>query len=248
MARSANAQAQLFMEPARLSLIDGLSRTHKAFTEELARLYKMITQRDGALCQVQTQYDVLRNDLAREKALRERAERECEEVRSRKNHVEQESRDMNEHVPRMLKEYFEMRREREELLREIADLREANSQLREKAAVTRVDHAVDVFELPEVKGVVKTEDKLLASCPTPVKTEHALEGSGDASMDAGDHDAEFAEGTSRFGHTRNWSDVGSVVLATAHEERKRRQRAERDLEVVKSMLQVRGVAILPPVT
>lgn len=227
--------------------MDGLSRTHQAFADELARLYKMITQRDDALRQVQAQYDVLRSDLTREKALRERAERECEEVRSRKDYAEQESRNMNVHVPRMLKEYFEMRKEREELAQEIAALREANTQLREKAAVTRVDDAGDVFELPEVKDLVKTEDRLLASCFTRVKTEHAPKNAGDASMDAGDHDAEFAQGTSPSGLTRNWSDVGSVVLATAHEERKRRQRAERDLEAVKSILQVRGLVILPPV-
>ncbi len=248
IARSASAQAQLFIEPARLSVINGLSRTHQAFADELARLYEMITQRDGALRQVQAQYDVLRNELTREKALRERAERQCEELRSRKDYVEQESRNMNEHVPRMLKEYFEMRKEREELSQEILALREANSQLREKAAVTCVDNVGDLFELPEVKGLVKTEDKLLANCPTHVKTEHAPEDAGDASMDVEDYDAEFAEGTSRSGHTRKWSDVGSVVLATAHEERKRKQRAERDLDVVKSILQVRGFAILPPVT
>ncbi|KAH9853223.1 hypothetical protein C2E23DRAFT_115272 [Lenzites betulinus] len=214
LAQAARVRAQHLLEPAHTLMMDGLARTHSRIATELVRMCETTTQRDVALNQLQKAYDTLRGDYMREKAERERLERECEVLRAQVNHADSDAQKINGHLPKMLLDLYETREERDRLAQELTALQAANSQLRDKATVVQDDELMP-SDTVEEKKFVKTEPMMFPPPLSIVKTEQI------SSAAIADHDTELAQ-----------------VLAAAHEERKRKQRAERDLANVNSVLEV----------
>ncbi|KAI0666094.1 hypothetical protein C8Q78DRAFT_1083342 [Trametes maxima] len=227
-----NMQARQLLEPLRQCMVDGLAQSHQRLTNEFMRLHSVIAKTESTLTKTEKLNVKLQQEHAKERALRENAERRCGQLQSEKEAVELEMQRLNEHLPKLLLEYYEVRGERDRLTAELEGLRDTNSQLREKVVVERkVDpgfHA-DLL-LDEFKPRFKTEGRTTApSSPCIMKAE------GDAasppSTVVADHDIAVAQ-----------------ALAEAHEERKRRERLEHELEVVKTVLQTRALRVttVPP--
>ncbi|KAI0640606.1 hypothetical protein C8Q79DRAFT_995526 [Trametes meyenii] len=132
-----NFQARQMLEPLRQSMIDGLAQAHQRLTNEFIRLHSAIAKSESTLTKTEALCVKLQQEYAKERALRENAERQCGQLRSEKEAVELEMQKLSEHLPKLFMEYCEARGERDRLNEELTGLRDANSQLREKVTVER---------------------------------------------------------------------------------------------------------------
>ncbi|KAJ8495448.1 hypothetical protein ONZ51_g1720 [Trametes cubensis] len=215
-------RARQILDSTHKSVYDSLNKAHTNVAQELRSLHTGILKRDAALRDVHARFAQLSKDFTQVQAHRQELEQQCARLKAEKERAEAEAAKVNEHLPKFIAEYCEMRADRARLAAELAALREAGAPLKDKSEMV-VEDISPSFSSNSFEGnklPVKTE----APNTVSVKNEWKVENSPVLSM--ADHDATVAR-----------------ALAEAHEERKRRQRVEHELEVMRGVLTVASAAI-----
>ncbi len=187
------------LEPMRKAMCDSLGAVHMQFSTELNGMYTSLFHAQMNLREMQRQYAMLqeecsqvRAERANEQCAREEAQRRCERLLEegakareerdmyekicellkvqRENAIE-EIRKMNENIPRLVVDYYQMKSEHETLKEEVVALREANVLLREKVQARELSSECHPGPSSPVmrKEGVKTE---VPGSPVAFKQEH----------------------------------------------------------------------------
>ncbi|KAI0333395.1 hypothetical protein GY45DRAFT_1368394 [Cubamyces sp. BRFM 1775] len=215
---AAAMRSRQILDSTHKSVYDALNKAHQNVAQELKTLHTELLKRDAALRDVHARFAKLSKDYAHVQARRQEAEKQCAQLKAEKERAEADAAKMSEHLPKFLAEFCEVRAERARLAAELDALREAGGPLKNEMPMVMEDMSPSLSPDEEDKLPVKTE----VPYPVPVKREWKAEASPALSM--ADHDATIAR-----------------ALAEAHEERKRRQRIEHELEVMKGVLTVAKV-------
>lgn len=239
------------LEPMRKSMCESLTNVHMQFTTELARmqglLYKSETrlleaQRQCALLQedntrlraerdhyakglkeLQVQCASMQEERARLRAAHELATKTCETLKVQHQTAIQDMQKMNDNIPKLVLDYYQLKSDHATLQQEAAALRDANAQLREKVRVSAavfpvwsVGSDAGPASPVERKETIKTEGP---SSPVAVKQERER-----APDSPSDLDTECALGKSHPCVTMTVPNWRYLAIAKDHEARKRRQR------------------------
>ena len=78
----------------------------------------------------------MRDELARVCAERDRALERCEQMKKEREAALEDIRRMNENLPKLVVEHYQLKGEHDNLRQELVALKETNAQLREKAALS----------------------------------------------------------------------------------------------------------------
>lgn len=146
MLNSANQQTRAILEPVRDAIANSLATVHVAFTEELARAHLLIVKTEARAREMQGYMSLMRDELARVSAERDRALQHCEQMKKEREAAMEDMKKMNENLPKLVIEHYQLKGNHEALQKELvalketnAQLMETNTQLREKAAFS-LDH------------------------------------------------------------------------------------------------------------
>ncbi|KAI1792625.1 hypothetical protein LXA43DRAFT_1093578 [Ganoderma leucocontextum] len=140
MSQSANQQARLILEPMRDSMADSLSAVHVAFTQELSKAHAMFVKSETKAVEAQVCLASLRDEFAHVCTERDRALGRCEQMKKEREAALEDIRKMNENLPKLVVEHYQLKADHDALQQEMVALKETNAQLREKATIAL--HAV----------------------------------------------------------------------------------------------------------
>ncbi|PIL36393.1 transporter [Ganoderma sinense ZZ0214-1] len=136
MMQLANQQARSILEPMRDSIASALSAVHVTFAEELSKAHHLIVKSEARARDSQSLVGMLRDELARVCAERDRAVERCEQMKKEREAALEEMRKMNENLPKLVVEHFQLKGDHDNLRQELVALKETNAQLREKASLS----------------------------------------------------------------------------------------------------------------